>query len=272
MTKNHKTISNDVMEVLKASTITSNSVMLPAGQLPRKLYEAVNSVLTLAGGKWSRKDKAHVFDKDPRKLLGLAMESGEILDEKKQRQAFYTPSDVADDMVICLEAGFSQSKRIFKVLEPSAGAGALIRALRSYHDKYALGKVPDRFDVTAVEIDPDAAASLREQRVCQEVWSMDFLSFQPDEVYDGILMNPPFQNLQYAAHIDHALTLLAPGGVLVAVVPESFHQDMRLVPFRLRTKLGNYETRKLGSGAFKESGTNVACSIITVREELIRKR
>jgi hypothetical protein len=61
-------ISDEVRDVLARSTITATSVKLPDGQLERKLYEAVNKALEGAGGRWDRKSKTHLFDRDH--LLG----------------------------------------------------------------------------------------------------------------------------------------------------------------------------------------------------------
>lgn len=77
-------IAPDVMEVLRAAHVTDTSVVLPAGQLPRDLYVNVNKVLELAGGKWNRGAKAHLFASDPREKLGLAMESGGIATIRKE--------------------------------------------------------------------------------------------------------------------------------------------------------------------------------------------
>lgn len=91
-------LTREVRDVLVRSTITETSLTLPPGQLERKLYEAVNKVLVAAGGKWNKSAKAHIFQSDPRGLLGLAVELGEITDKKKLLGQYYTPDGLADRM------------------------------------------------------------------------------------------------------------------------------------------------------------------------------
>lgn len=85
------TLSPEVAEILGRSTITDTLLVLPPGQLERKLYEKVAKVIQLAGGKWTRAKAGFLFPSDPRAKLGLALKEGAIVDEKKLRQAFYTP-------------------------------------------------------------------------------------------------------------------------------------------------------------------------------------
>lgn len=116
-------ISDDVRDVLSRSTITATTVTLPPKQLERKLYEAVNKALSGAGGKWNKKAGAHVFVRDPREVLGLAVETGEAVNLKTKLQAFYTPKPLAKRMVKA-----ATLKHGYRVLEPSMGGGALVLA------------------------------------------------------------------------------------------------------------------------------------------------
>lgn len=82
-----------------------------------------------------------------------------------------------------------------RVIEPSAGRGAIVRALQ----RCAL---IDR--ITAVELDPDNAAALDQSAV--KVIVGDFLKTRalPNH-YDLAVMNPPFEGGQTERHIMHAL-------------------------------------------------------------------
>ena len=84
-------ITDTVRDVLARSTITATSLTLPE-QLDRKTYDAVNKALSGAGGRWDRKAKAHVFNRDPREVLGLAVETGKATNVRTKLQAFYTPA------------------------------------------------------------------------------------------------------------------------------------------------------------------------------------
>ena len=58
-------LSVNVLSVLSSSRIEGNKVFLPDSQLDRKSYQDVNKVLDALGGKWSKKEKAHLFNDDP---------------------------------------------------------------------------------------------------------------------------------------------------------------------------------------------------------------
>jgi len=117
-------ITEQVRDVLVRSSIDATSVKLPPEHLDRALYVAVDKVLKAAGGKWDRKAGAHLFDRDPREALGLAIETGEATNLKQQFQAFYTPAPLAARM-----AELADVKPGMLVLEPSAGMGALAEAV-----------------------------------------------------------------------------------------------------------------------------------------------
>ena len=91
-------ITDTVRDVLARSTITATSLTLPE-QLDRKTYDAVNKALSGAGGRWDRKAKAHVFNRDPREVLGLAVETGKATNVRTKLQAFYTPALLADRVI-----------------------------------------------------------------------------------------------------------------------------------------------------------------------------
>jgi hypothetical protein len=235
-------LSDDVMEILKRSTITGNQLVLPAGQLERKMYEAVNKALVAAGGKWNTKAKAHVFDSDPRKKLGLMLETGVAIDEKKKFQAFYTPEALAAKVARLADVVGHV------VLEPSAGDGALADAC----------KRAGALAVHCVELNPDAVAKLKAKGY--ETTEGDFLTIVPKK-YLRIVMNPPFTGNQDVKHVEHALKFLAPGGILVAVMfgntdRKRFDELVHYLPCSIE---------EVPAGTFKESGTNIATILLTVK-------
>ncbi len=235
-------LDNDVRTVLERSTITGNLLVLPEGQLDRKLYERVNKALVLAGGKWT-KGKGHVFASDPRAKLGLILETGVAVDGKKLLQAFYTPPELARRVVekACVTGG--------SVLEPSAGGGALLMEIgrqRAHHSYF-------------VELDPAAAQALSAKGY--EGTCRDFLSIDPaGPMYSNVVMNPPFTKNQDIKHVEHALKFLAPGGRLVAIMSAN---TARPAFQRLVAGL-NHEIEEIDAGAFKSSGTNVRTILLTV--------
>jgi hypothetical protein len=255
-------ISPAVEEVLRRSTVRDNVLFLPPGQLDRKLYEAVDKVIGLLGGKWkSGKIKGHVFDSDPGLLLEEALDSGEVLDAKKHFQAFFTPAAVADLMVNLAGIG-PDSTGLF--LEPSAGGGALIAA--------AL-RVAPAMSCHACEIQDDLRSKLAEQFVNQSVGFFgDFLAFTPPPSFIGypiILANPPFTRGQAIQHASRMLDLLAPGGRLVCVLPSGVLQksDKATGAFisKLTSLCPSVIWKGLDEGAFKESGTLVRTQLLIAK-------
>ena len=49
----------------------------------------------------------------------------------------------------------------------------------------------------------------------------DFLKFTSDKPFDRIVMNPPFSEGRWQAHLQHAASMLATDGRLVAILPAS---------------------------------------------------
>lgn len=245
-------ISDDVRDVLARSTITATSVKLPE-QLDRKLYDAVNKALSGAGGKWNKKAGAHIFDRDPREALGMAIETGEAVNIKTKLQAFYTPAPLADRV-----AAAAKLKHGMRVLEPSVGAGALVLA--------AAQVAALRFDVVDIdEAMPERMGAIRAKLAdsgCEHLTARlgDFLTFGAEAVFDAVLMNPPFQGGQDMAHVTHAWSFLKPGGVLVAIMgagPSGFRDasTKAAVAFRaLVASAKSSEVTEIPGGTFDDTG------------------
>lgn len=172
-------------------------------------------------------------------------------------QLFPTPDDLAQRMIDTLDLIDGA-----RVLEPSAGTGQLVRALR------ATGK---SMHIVAVEINGQLADSLRRnfandgQPVPQEVEVIgrDFLEPLAVGRFDAIAMNPPFAQGQDIEHIRKAIDLLGEGGRLVAICADGSRQNAELRPLIERAG-GTWE--KLPAGTFKESGTGVHTVLLTYQK------
>lgn len=238
----HQEITSEVHDVLTRSRIDGCNLVLPGEQLPRPLYEAVNRALVNAGGKWNRFAKAHVFPSDPRPRLGLMIANGVSRDGKKDFQAFYTPSELADEIAIMACVGGQ------RVLEPSAGNGALLAACLKF----------GATQVDCVEIREEERQSLSEKG--GTVTIADFLTVKPWRQFSRIVMNPPFTKNQDIKHVEHALRFLAPNGLLVSVMAGNTERPrlQKLIAER------GASIREIEAGAFKQSGTNVKTVILSI--------
>jgi predicted RNA methylase len=258
-------VPDDVRDVLARATFDGNVVQLP--ELERELYVRTDKILKAAGGKWNRGRNGHVFTADPRPALGLAL-TGSLVDEKKTRQAFYSPAPVAKQLALLLIAHMGA---IRSMLEPSAGEGAIAQAVRS---------VAPAVDITCVEIDAAACAVLRMQGH-KLVHEGDFLTFRsPAGVpggrgsrvlpyYDAVVMNPPFTGGQDVEHVVHAWSFVKQGGgILIAVVAPTWKTRRGAKWDRFRDLHARYAADDeivLPAGTFKESGTDVVTHVVIWR-------
>ena len=254
-------IPADVLAILARATITGNVLVLP-DQLDRETYLRVAKTLTAARGKWDRKAKGHVFPFDPRELMADAVETGAVVDAKKTMQFFETPAALARRM-----ADLAQIAPGNKVLEPSAGLGRIgertaRRPRRGPRDR---GRARQRHRLRELA----ARAERRGDGSLLTVNAMtfeDFHAFAPTsgELFDAVVMNPPFSHNRDILHIRAAWDHLAPGGRLVAICSEGpfFRQDSAAAAFREWLGSVNAYTEKLPAGTFRESGTDVATRLI----------
>ncbi|MBY3789589.1 hypothetical protein HPQ32_14280 [Photobacterium carnosum] len=113
---------------------------------------------------------------------------------------FPTPETIATDIadLANIEPGMS-------VLEPSAGHGMLAdAALKAGGEVQTVEMAGDLIDILEAK--------------GHKVEGGDFMEYQPDQMYDRIVMNPPFSNDMDIDHVQHAYEMLKPGGRMVAIV------------------------------------------------------
>lgn len=242
-------VENEVLAVLSRAVTEGNALML-VGQLERPLYMKANKVLEAAGGKWNRKAKAHLFDGDAADRIEQIILTGSIEIPKDDFEFFPTPPDVASRVIELADIRSGQ-----RILEPSAGDGALIRTLES------LG-----VSVDCVEKMPANAKRLSDLGWLNRVTEGDFLTIEPVQDYDRVVMNPPFGKQADIKHVMHALRFLKPGGLLVSIMANGivFRDNNLATSLRdiIRERGGDIEA--LPEGSFKTSGTNVNTVIATV--------
>lgn len=165
-------------------------------------------------------------------------------------QLFPTPRELAARMVEL--ANLAPGMRL---LEPSAGTGALLAAVRE-----ATGGSVTR---TAVEISARLCDALRVKEEGADIINRDFRQCGEElGQFDAVLMNPPFAEGQDIAHILHAKKYLKPGGVLVAICANGPRQNAVLRPM-IEENGGLWEV--LPAGTFQSSGTMVNTALMVYR-------
>ncbi|NIY47311.1 methyltransferase [Cedecea colo] len=246
-------VDNEVLNVLSACTCEGNNLIL-TGQLDRNLYTRTNKVIEAAGGKWNRKAKAHVFDIDAAERIEQIILTGDVVVPKDDFEFFPTPPDVVRHVI-----HLADIRDGMMVLEPSAGQGAIAKAA---HEAAADVKV-DMYELMPANNDALHALNLRLSGIGEPV---DFLTVQPNQLYDRVVMNPPFGRQADIKHVTHALKFLKPGGLLVSVMASSvtFRSNRLTTEFRhLIEDRGGY-IEELPEGAFKSSGTMVNTVIVVI--------
>jgi predicted RNA methylase len=247
-------IAPEAQRVLDASTVedidSAFVLRLPSGKLERAVYTSVDKALRALGGKWDRRVGGHVFDRDPRGGVAVAATEGALEDKKKTLQQFFTPTDVAT--LVTNLAGVSDGDT---VLEPSAGAGALVSA--------ALARGAT---VTALEVDADLLPVLKELPRTK-AFCADFTEWDATTKFDVVLMNPPFSKGRDIKHVTHALKFVKPGGVLAAIMPTSWQTGQTKAHKAFTTLIGSHDWRwvPLAASSFKESGTQVDTGVLVLQ-------
>lgn len=234
----HITIDPTISEILSRCSTSGNVLKPPTGQLDRKIYQRLAQTLENAGGKWNKRDQGFVFRGEAAQAISPLMETGVSRDHKKDRQAFYTPEEVANEVARIADVDGHL------VLEPSAGNGALVCACLAYGARA----------VEAIEIHEEC----RQELIGRDrmVMIADFLEQKPEPRFHRIVMNPPFAKGQDLKHITHAKKFLAPGGFLFAIVPDNENPKL--------SSLGATTVHRFESGAFKSSGTTIATRLICI--------
>lgn len=243
-------VEQNILEILERSVVEGALLRLPPTQLDRNIYTAVNKVIEAAGGRWSRKERAHVFEGEAIDTIDPILLTGEYTLTKQDFGQFDTPEEVAMDVVrrANIEAGMS-------VLEPSAGLGNLVDAIEK-----AGGRVE------GFEIDAKRLHACKERCILAGgIRLADFLGSTPEPVFDRVVMNPPFAKQADIAHVLHAAKFLKPGGRLVSIMSASvtFRSDAKTETFRDFINARGASHGHLPTGAFKQSGTMVNAVVVS---------
>jgi phospholipid N-methyltransferase len=235
-------LSDDVRRVVAQLSIDGTCIRIKQ-QLPRPLYERVNKILELMGGRWTRSLQAHLFEQDPSDKVEDILLTGQIVDLKKEYDFFETPADLADEMV-----EQANIKPGMTVLEPSAGHGAIAEAVRRACPKATL----EVCEIQSVNRDILMRKGFN-------VVGAEFVDRLDDNHYDRIVMNPPFSRQQDIDHVNYAYSLLKPGGRLVAIMSASvkFRDNRKAQEFKQLIKDIGAEIVNLPENSFKASGTCV---------------
>lgn len=240
--------------VLRNCTVEGNMVKLPKEQLDRKLYLEVAKALEMIGGKWKGgKVMGFVFSTDPTELLEK-ITNCEKQNLKKEFQFFATPEQLADELVYLADL-----KPHDTILEPSAGQGAIIKAINKVCDV-----LPDCFELMEVN-----TIILNQSGLKFNLIGDNFFKHK-GKTYTKIIANPPFAKNQDIDHLKEMYECLSRGGRLVCITSESWVNGSQKKQVEFRKWLDKVEADiiKVERGSFKESGTSIGGKIIIINKKL----
>lgn len=190
--------------------------------LDRPDYEQADAALRrlAGGGHYQPRARVHVYRDDPGPELAAVLATGLLPQDPKLRDGWYpTPEGVADNLAVNYALNGLQVEHdgALRVLEPSAGKGALADAMVKFHVE------PQR--VRCVEPDVWRSAVCRAKGY--PTWTMRFQTWAirnaGEPPFDVVVMNPPFTEAgnptAWADHLLLAWSLVGPGGSLAGIVP-----------------------------------------------------
>jgi hypothetical protein len=252
-------LSPKSIQFLENAKINGCCLYLPE-QIPRASYAEIARSLAKLGGKWDKTKNAIVFPADPTNDLNNLRLNQNITAQNDK--AFYpTPSALALEMAIEVIGSA-------RILEPSAGDGAIARIIR---EKIAESSTSTVLEVC--EINPERRNILRGDGF--EVIAEDFLSVTGK--WNAIVMNPPFNvtgdKSAWATHLLHAWQCLEEHGVIVAIVPDAILRGSNKNEQKCRELLlehGSYCRNP--TNTFKHVGVKVSTLTIKLQKSPNPKR
>jgi phospholipid N-methyltransferase len=251
-------------------------------------YNDLKSVFKNFEGKYSKQGFDFPYPAD--QVLNR-IRNKETTNLKKSFQYFETPKKLCD--LMCEKVFDPYENKKFKVLEPSAGQGAILNSVLEWFEKESVHLELD--SLTAIEYMEENYGILKETFKDNDLVNtiqMDFLKY--DEYinyFDVVIANPPFSKGQDVKHFKKMYEVCKPGGYIISIMSTSFLNNSQKIyeefrkfiglPFDSETRFaskggsvcenenGQLYIQSFEAGEFKESGTNVHTALICFRKDSI---
>lgn len=182
-------------------TYNVDKAIISAAEAVLRAVGAVEVERQYQADRWGhdvRKRKVWEFDYLPDGVLNEISITGRV-PNAKSHQFYPTPEGLAAKAIELAQIGPNDA-----CLEPSAGQGGLADLMPK-----------DR--TMCVEISKLHCDIL--QAKGHVVSLADFLTMPTDTKFERVVMNPPFSEGRWQAHLEHAAEMVKPGGRLVAILP-----------------------------------------------------
>ena len=257
-------------------------------------YADIKAILKNFGGKYSKNGFEFTY---PAEQVLERIRNQETMNLKKTFQFFGTPKKLCD--LMCDKAFDPYQNKALKILEPSAGQGAIIDSVLEWFDKNAIHATID--SITAIEFMKEnymfIVEKYMEKSKLINIMRKDFLEYDRYiNYFDVVIANPPFSKNQDIKHFEKMYEVCAPGGMIVSIMSNGFLYNSGKIYDNFRKRLGlsnDAQTRyaaKSGctavglsadghdeelyiqafeNGEFKESGTNVHTVLLCLKKNSI---
>jgi predicted RNA methylase len=257
-----RALAAEVHSALASAVVEGTTVRL-VGQLDRKTYVAADKALRALGGKWNRTAGGHVFTSAPGEALATMLADGQAPAMPKaphQVEGYFATPDALAQLVVEAYTDVADLPPHARVLEPSAGDGALVRAIR---------RVNPTVEVVAVEPNAERAARIDDGggQVTVQAERFEDVARRHAQaqarLFDAVVMNPPFTlpgaPSAWIDHVELAWSLLRAGGRATAIVPAglTYRTDRKHRAVRERVERHG-RWRALPERSFAASGTDVS--------------
>ena len=242
----------NVEEILRHCTLEEGVMKLPNVQLNKKSYSEAKKWIEEAGGRWSGgKIQGFTFPFNPERVFSI-LNKGERCNLAQKFQFFETPPEVADWLVM-IAGGIHKGDT---VLEPSAGRGALIKAIHK--------SCPDII-VDCYEMMPENKEILTKLSGIRIIGD-DFKLSGNMSKYSKIIANPPFSGNQDIEHVMLMYDRLEDGGTLASITSAHWvlGQEKKCQKFREWIDSVGGKKFEIQEGAFRESGTEIKTMAIVI--------
>ena len=243
-----------VEEILKHCTLQDNVLKLPAVQFNKKSYAEAKKWIEEAGGSWTGgKVQGFTFPFNAERVFSLLKE-GKRCNLQQEFQFFETPDEVADWLVM-LAGGINEAD---SVLEPSAGRGALVKAVH---------RACPSVTVNCFELMPENTELLQKIPGVR-ILGPDFTQSESGR-YTKIIANPPFSDNQDIDHVRRMYDMLEEGGTLAAITSPhwEFATDKKCASFKRWLQEVGGEKYEIEQGAFKQSGTSIKTLAVVIKKK-----
>lgn len=218
----------------------------------KKQYAALKAVVLKAGGEYSKNG----FDfSESAELVYDRIVGGEDYNLKKKFQFYATQPTEAKRLV-----ELSEIKSTDDVCEPSAGDGAIVKAINEVYPSMKVSCYETMSQNRAVLEGIDTVDLIGD----------DFLNPNGtgDVLFDKIIANPPFSNNQDLEHVRQMYSRLKQGGRLVSITSKHWVNSTNKKETAFREWLDSVgaQVLEIEEGAFKASGTNIGTQILVINK------